>query len=125
MRPLDVIQGQRVSEEKLLRARELRSAMTPAEARLWERLRGNRLDGCHFRRQQVIDGFIVDFYCHAAALAVEVDGEIHRAQAEYDEERDGILARRGIAVLRVSNEDVLDRVDFVLERIQAACGRGS
>jgi len=61
MNKKNIITGQKVSPEKLERAKELRREMTPAERRLWQRLRANRLDGWHFRRQQVIDGFIVDF----------------------------------------------------------------
>jgi very-short-patch-repair endonuclease len=62
-----IISGQRVTKEKLQRARELRREMTPAEKLLWQELRAKKL-GIHFRRQQVIVGFIVDFYCHKAAL---------------------------------------------------------
>ena len=62
----NIVIGQRVMAEKVAQARRLRKQMTEAEKRLWERLRGNRVDGVHFRRQQIIDGFIVDFYCHAA-----------------------------------------------------------
>ncbi len=54
------------------RARELRREMTPAEKVLWQELRGNKL-GLHFRRQQIIAGFIADFYCYAASLIIEVD----------------------------------------------------
>lgn len=81
--------------------------MTEAERRLWSALRANKLGGLHFRRQQVIDGFIVDFYCHSAELVVEVDGPIHEQQEDYDTERDAILAARGLQVIRVSNEQVM------------------
>jgi len=72
----NIVTEQKVSKEKLQRAKELRREMTPAEKILWEELRANKL-GVHFRRQQVIAGFIVDFYCHRAGLVVEVDGDIH------------------------------------------------
>ncbi|MEW6027890.1 MAG: DUF559 domain-containing protein [Chloroflexota bacterium] len=96
----NIIPGQRVTKEKLQRAtpalaggarEELRREMTPAEKILWEELRANRL-GVHFRRQQVIQGFIVDFYCHKAALVVEVDGDIHDLQKEEDERREPPLS---------------------------------
>ena len=74
MPPKNIVIGQKVSPEKVARAEELRQDMTPTEKILWAQLRTNRLDGLHFRRQQVIAGFIVDFYCHAAGLAVELDG---------------------------------------------------
>jgi len=69
-------------------ARRMRRRMTAAEALLWERLRASRLEGLHFRRQQVIDGLIADFYCHAAGLVVERDGRIHELQREHDEDRE-------------------------------------
>jgi len=69
--------------------------MTRAERVLWQRLKAGRLQGWHFRRQQVIDGFIVDFYCHAAGLVLEIDGGVHEQQREYDTERDAVLLARG------------------------------
>jgi len=95
--------------------------MTPAEAILWERLRANRLRRLQFRRQQIIDGFIVDFYCHAAALVVEVDGDVHDEQQEYDEARDRVLQSRGLRVLRVRNERVMGDLQGVLREIARAC----
>ncbi len=117
----NIVIGQKVSAAKVARAKELRRRMTPAERVLWSHLRKNQLEGFHFRRQQVIDGFIVDFYCHAAGLVVEVDGEIHQKQAEYDKERDRILAARGLRVLRFQNREVLENLPEVLNRIAAAC----
>jgi very-short-patch-repair endonuclease len=88
----NIIPGQRVTKEKLQRSRELRHEMTHAEKILWEELWGNKL-GIYFRRQQVIAGFIVDFYCHKAALVIEVDGKIHDGQKEKDAERDKVLSK--------------------------------
>jgi very-short-patch-repair endonuclease len=92
-----IVRGQKVETGKVVRARELRRAMTPEEKLLWQRLRGNQLDGLHFRRQQVIDGYIADFNCHAVAVIVEVDGAGHSRQADYDAARDQILWMRGFA----------------------------
>ena len=86
---------------------------------LWQALRANRLRGLQFCRQQIIDGFIVDFYCHAAGLIVEVDGPIHEYQAGEDAERDQILTSRDLLVLRISNEEVRRDIVSVLSRIQA------
>lgn len=116
-----VVRGQKVDVAKVERARELRRRMTRSERALWQQLRANRLQGLHFRRQQVIDGFIVDFYCHAAALVVEVDGEIHRVQREYDTERDRVLAARGLQVLRFSDDEVERDMSAVLARILEVC----
>jgi very-short-patch-repair endonuclease len=93
----NIIPGQHVTKEKLQRSRELRREMTPAEKILWQELRANKL-GVHFRRQQIIQGFIVDFYCHKAALVVEVDGDIHDLQKEEDERREKVLIEMGLRV---------------------------
>ncbi|RMD61118.1 DUF559 domain-containing protein, partial [Candidatus Parcubacteria bacterium] len=92
MRKYRVVTNPMINPAKLEQAKAMRRNMTPAEKRLWSVLRRNQLDGLHFRRQQIIDGFIVDFYCHAAGLVVEVDGPAHEMQKEYDAERDRILA---------------------------------
>jgi len=114
-KPQNVIIGQTVQEEKLILARQMRRQMTITEAMLWQRLRRNGL-GVHFRSQQIIDGFIADFYCHAAALVVEVDGPIH--DPVYDAERDQVFGARGITVLRFKNEEIREKIGFVLSRIR-------
>jgi len=91
----NIIPGQQVTKAKLQRAKELRRDMTPAEKILWEELRANKL-GVHFRRQQVIAGFIVDFYCHKSALVVEVDGDVHDLQQEEDARREKVLSALGL-----------------------------
>ena len=118
----NIVIGQKVSSELRERARELRQSMTPMEKRLWEKLRHNRLNGLQFRRQQIIDSYIVDFYCHAKALVVEVDGDIHDLQKDYDAERDDYLVARGFRILRVSNDDVKENLVTVLQKIIEACG---
>ena len=72
----NIVSGQQITKEKFQKAKELRRDMTSAEKVLWNELRGNKL-GVHFRRQQIIAGFIVDFYCHRAGLVIELDGDIH------------------------------------------------
>jgi len=115
----NIIPGQRVTKEKLQRSRELRREMTPAETILWQELRGNKL-GVHFRRQQVIKGFIVDFYCHKAALVIEVDGAIHDedAQKEYDAKREQVLSALGLRVVRFRNEEIEKNLLYVIEKIK-------
>ena len=90
----NIIPGQRVTKEKLQRAKELRREMTPAEKLLWQEVRAKKL-GVRFRRQQIIQGFIVDFYCHKAGLVIEVDGDIHDLQKEEDERREKVLSPSG------------------------------
>jgi very-short-patch-repair endonuclease len=117
----NIVIGQKVTPVKVQRAKELRHQMTQEEKILWQHIRANQLKGLHFRRQQIIDGFIADFYCHAARLVIEVDGEIHQQQAEYDAERDRVLLARGLRLLRIKNEEVRQNLDRVLARIAKAC----
>ena len=118
----DILRGQKISQELLNRAKELRREMTPAEHRLWNRLRANRLDGWHFRRQQIIDGFIVDFYCHKAGLVIEVDGPIHNRRKIEDAERTLTLSARNLKILRFTNREVMNDLDHVLRTIRDELG---
>ncbi len=94
--------------------------MTEAERVLWECLRNRKLDGLKFRRQQVIEGFIVDFFCHELKLVVEIDGEIHDTpeQKEIDEHRKKVFELRGLKEIRFKNPDVLYNTSFVLAAIR-------
>ena len=114
-RAANIVVGQRVEECKVALAREMRREMTSCEAKLWERLRRSSL-GVSFRRQQVIAGFIADFYCHQASLVVEVDGPIH--EAEYDAERDRVFADHHIVTLRFTNRQVEVQIGVVLYEIR-------
>ena len=111
----------RMTGVKRNRARELRHSMTPEESILWRHLRAHRSDALHVRRQHVIRGFIVDFYCHAARLIIEVDGAIHDQQREADAERDTILSASGYRILRITNDEVNGDLDGVLQRIYELC----
>lgn len=91
--------------------------MTPAEERLWQELRGGRLAGLKFRRQQVIGGYIADFYCDRAALVVEIDGPVHDDQLEFDQAREEAINLHGPRVLRFSNDQVLNQLSDVLATI--------
>lgn len=103
------------------RARRLRRDQTPSETRLWEALRGLRLDGWKWRRQAPVGPFIVDFLCLEAALAVELDGGIHAEQADRDARRDAYLRARGLQVLRFWNSEVSADFDGVCCAILSAC----
>ena len=109
----------KVHPEKVVLAKRLRREMTASERVLWRLVRRNAIDGFHFRRQQVIEGYVVDFYCDAARLAVELDGGIHQEQWKYDEERDRAISRVGVRVLRISNDAMLDS-EAVVEYIRQA-----
>jgi very-short-patch-repair endonuclease len=93
---------------KRLRARSLRRSATPAERRAWALLRDRNCLGYKFRRQQVIRGFICDFYCPELRLVIELDGAVHDSQYafEYDERRSGVLEQLGLQVHRIRNADL-------------------
>ena len=105
------------------RANSLRQEMTPAEIKLWHRLRNRQLFDLKFRRQHPLHRFILDFCCHEHLLVVEVDGGIHEFQKEYDEARTQQLEQHGYNVLRFKNEEVIFNIEGVLGEIARVCGR--
>jgi very-short-patch-repair endonuclease len=103
------------------RARELRAIATTAERKLWQRLRGNRIRGAHFRRQHPLGPYFVDFACLKLLLIIEVDGAQHAEPdaVEHDRARSAWLERHGYKVLRFPNGEVLRNTDGVVEMIDA------
>ena len=116
-----IVRNQRVHPTKIDRAKDLRTKPTQAEFILWQQLRRNQLDGFHFRRQQIIDGFIVDFFCNKVGLVVEVDGPIHEQQQAYDAERTAILQQRELTILRFTNDQILHQLPACLSQIRQQC----
>jgi len=98
-------------------ARTLRKRSTDAERRIWQHLRGRSLAGYKFRRQEVIEPYIVDFVCFDAKVIVELDGGQHLEQEKLDEERTRYLERMGYRVLRFWNHEVLAETEVVVEKI--------
>ena len=117
-------QGQRgATPDKLRSARMFRQAPTSAEAMLWLGLRRRFLAGLKFRRQHMLAGYVVDFYCPALRLAIEVDGGVHDAQRARAAQRTVHLARLGIRVLRLPNARVLSDLAGVLATLIDICER--
>ena len=102
------------------RARALRRRMSPAEVKLWCELR-MRPDGLKFRHQHPAENFSLDFYCAAARLVVEVDGEVHNRgnQPAFDTARDAFLARYGLETLRIPAAWLYQDMDAVIRHIVA------
>src|SRR5262245_20580521 len=100
-------------------ARDLRQHMTDAEQCLWRCLRGKQLDGFRFRKQHPIAHFVLDFYCPAVRLAIELDGAQHNTSPgrASDDERTRYLNVRGIRVLRFWNHEVVQDLPGVLQRV--------
>jgi len=103
-------------------ARRLRRNMTPAEQTLWDALKGKQLDGLKFRPQHPVGPFILDFWCPARKLVVELDGGSHDGREAEDEARTQRLQDYGYRVIRFRNEEVLTDLPSVLERIREAAG---
>ena len=99
--------------------RELRQELTQAEKLLWTELRNKKLNGLKFRRQHPIDKFVLDFYCHERKLAIELDGNIHdvKVNKDYDEARSAMLGELGIYTLRFQNDEVINNIESVLQKI--------
>ena len=95
-------------------ARRLRCQMTPPEVRLWVRLREFRPQ---FRRQHPLGRYVLDFYCHAARLAIEVDGCAHSMgdMPERDRRRDTALRAAGLEVIRIAASDIMEDADRIAE----------
>ncbi|GAA0611861.1 endonuclease domain-containing protein [Brevundimonas kwangchunensis] len=103
------------------KARDLRRRLSLPEVILWTVIRGRRLGGVPFRRQHPVGPYILDFYCEASRLAVEVDGSGHEDpdRARHDARRTVWLNAQGIAVLRIPARDVLDNLEGVLATLKA------
>jgi very-short-patch-repair endonuclease len=108
------------TREKTEIARKLRRNETDVERRLWHRLRNGQIGDAHFRRQHPAGRYILDFYCPALGLAVELDGGQHAETRMRDHERDDRLKRNGVMVLRFWNSDVTENLNGVLEVVAAS-----
>ena len=102
-------------------ARDLRRHQTEAEQMLWVKLRRKQLEGVQFYRQKPIAGFIVDFYCAAAGLVIELDGSHHSEgnQIAYDQERTQQLEALGLHVIRFSNQAIFQNTEAVVATIRS------
>ncbi|MEM6327809.1 MAG: endonuclease domain-containing protein [Bacteroidota bacterium] len=106
--------------------RALRQQANPAEHRFWSLARDRRLAGLKFRRQHTLGSFVVDFYCHAHGLVIELDGSVHDdpQRARYDGERQRALERAGLTVMRFTNDEVMEQSGAVVTAICAYAGLG-
>ncbi len=103
------------------RRRELRTHGTLEESILWNHLK-NKLSGFKFRRQHSIGNFIVDFFCSAKRLIIELDGHKHKERdaSAYDKERTAYLNERGYTVMRFWNNEIEENLESILSKINSA-----
>ena len=99
------------------KAKQLRSNPTEAEYELWQHLRSKQVAGVRFRRQVMIDHYIVDFVSFELKLIIEVDGSQHMDNLVYDTKRTLLLNKLGYSVMRFWNNEVLADCEAVLEMI--------
>ena len=101
------IRDQKINPKKLELARHFRKNPTESEDAVWQMLRNRQINNLKWRRQQVIEGFIADFYCAELNVVLEIDGSIHDSDEakEYDEYRTSVFESRGIKTYRLRNED--------------------
>lgn len=111
---------QNASNDAFEKARALRKNGTMAEDQLWQAVRNRKIDGLKFRRQHPFEEFILDFYCPEKNLVLEIDGDYHLTseQMEYDQNRARFLEQHGLKVLRFTNEEVENELEYVLARIK-------
>ena len=101
--------------------------MTPAENRLWLRLRARQFHSLKFRRQHGIGPYIVDFYCSEKAVVIEVDGDVHGVadRMVQDQEREKALRSLGLRIIRYTNDDIMNNVEGVLADLSQRLLSGS
>lgn len=94
--------------------------MTRSEKIMWNALRNRQFLGLKFRRQHLIEGYLVDFYCHELQLAIEIDGSVHKYedQMNQDVERQKIIEEKGIKFFRTSDEEVKYSISVVLNNLE-------
>jgi very-short-patch-repair endonuclease len=100
------------------KARNLRKEMTEQEKALWSRIRGRKINGLYFRRQHPYGIYILDFFCFEANLVIEVDGLIHLSRREYDLERTKYIESSGLRLIRFTNTEIENKIDWVIEKIK-------
>ncbi|MBK9154196.1 MAG: endonuclease domain-containing protein [Chloracidobacterium sp.] len=104
--------------------KKLRKTLTPAEAALWNVLKGSKLDGRKFRRQHGIGNYVLDFYCPEEKLCIELDGHDHMLLpgGAHDSERTRYLRHFGIRTIRFENDIVFNDLERMVEIIRSHFG---
>ena len=118
------IRNQRINPKKLELARHFRKNPTESEDAVWQMLRNRQIRNLKWRRQQVIDGFIADFYCAELNVVLEIDGSVHDDEdvKDYDAYRTSVFESKGIRTFRLRNEDCdKQHLTELIEQIITCC----
>src|SRR5947209_5462523 len=112
-----------IPEQKEFRIR-LRKNLTSAEATLWKILKSSKFEGRKFRRQHSVGKYVLDFYCPAERLAIELDGEAHADDLSriHDRKRETFLNAQGLKILRFENKFVFEELEYMLSLVKAEFG---
>lgn len=120
------IREQRINPKKLELARQFRKNPTESEDAVWQMLRNRQIKNLKWRRQQVIEGFIADFYCAELNVVLEIDGSVHDSEdaKEYDEYRTSVFTSKGIRTFRLRNEDcdrqhLIELIEHIINSINS------
>ena len=105
------------------RAKELRKAGNLSEVLFWMQVKNKKILSLDFHRQKIIGNYIVDFYCPALALVIEIDGSSHNDKVEYDNKRENYLKQLGLEVIRYSDIDIKRNLNSVIENLKELCMR--
>ncbi len=103
------------------RARELRKAGNLAEVLFWDQVKKKKFLNLDFHRQKIIGNYIVDFYCPALQLVVEIDGSSHNDKIEYDKVRDEYLKSLKLKIVHYSDLDIKENLNSVIENLKEMC----
>lgn len=112
-------------DKKKLFTKVLRKEQTWTEQLVWQKLRNRKCLGLKFRRQHIIEGFIVDFFCEEYKLALEIDGEIHKKRKEYDDLRQQLLEAEDINLIRITNKQIENDENIIFNKINEFLGTPS
>jgi very-short-patch-repair endonuclease len=109
-----------MKEKKKIFARTLRKEQTKAEKIVWELIRSRKFMNLKFRRQHVIEGFVLDYYCHEQKLGIEIDGGIHLKRKDYDRLRQEVIESEDINIIRITNKEIAKNKRSILDKIKKA-----
>jgi len=111
---------QKANDHKISQARKLRKTMTEAERILWLYLRNRKFCNLKFRRQQIMEGFIADFFCHEKKLLIEVDGGIHNTEPQkaIDARKESAALSRGLHIVRIENKEIMHSIKVCLKKLE-------
>jgi very-short-patch-repair endonuclease len=109
-----------MKEVKKIFAKQLRKGPTKTEKIVWELIRNRKFMGLKFRRQHVIEGFVLDFYCHEMKLGIEIDGGIHFRRKDYDRLRQEVIESESVNLIRITNKQIAENKRAILEKIKDA-----